>query len=174
MFALIAILFWSGSDLFSKLGSRPDDPYSHWKMVMAVGTVMGLHAFYMMATGTPFEMMDIVRYLPASLLYIFSMILGYAGLRYIELSISSPICNASGALVQIEITEQTPPQLTRTYHTPASLASKYSVYGIYRYTGTVPEAPSSSSSGKTSFGVQVSAKLKNWVFNADYYKLKYD
>ncbi|MBQ1250060.1 MAG: EamA family transporter [Clostridia bacterium] len=101
MFALIAILFWSGSDLFSKLGSRPDDPYSHWKMVMAVGTVMGLHAFYMMATGTPFEMMDIVRYLPASLLYIFSMILGYAGLRYIELSISSPICNCSGAVAAL-------------------------------------------------------------------------
>ena len=29
------------------------------------------------------------------------MILGYVGLRYIELSISSPICNASGALVAI-------------------------------------------------------------------------
>ena len=42
--SLIAILFWSGSDLFSKLGSRPDDKYSHWKMVMAVGVVMGAHA----------------------------------------------------------------------------------------------------------------------------------
>ena len=36
-----------------------------------------------------------------SLLYIGSMTLGYVGLRYIELSISSPICNASGALVAI-------------------------------------------------------------------------
>jgi len=34
-------------------------------------------------------------------LYILSMALGYLGLRYIELSISSPICNASGALVAI-------------------------------------------------------------------------
>ena len=33
--------------------------------------------------------------------YIGSMTLGYVGLRYIELSISSPICNASGALVAI-------------------------------------------------------------------------
>ena len=40
--ALIAMLFWSGSDLFSKMGSKPDDKYSHWKMVMAVGLVMGL------------------------------------------------------------------------------------------------------------------------------------
>lgn len=99
--SLIAILFWSGSDLFSKMGSRPDDPYSHWKMVMAVGTVMGLHAVFMMVTGTPFELMDIVRYLPASLLYISSMILGYAGLRYIELSVSSPICNSSGAVAAL-------------------------------------------------------------------------
>ena len=36
-----------------------------------------------------------------SLLYIVSMALGYIGLRYIELSISSPICNASGAVVAV-------------------------------------------------------------------------
>ncbi len=40
-------------------------------------------------------------YLPVSLLYISSMALGYVGLRYIELSISSPICNSSGALVAV-------------------------------------------------------------------------
>lgn len=101
IFALIAILFWSGSDLFSKLGSKPDDPYSHWKMVMAVGAVMGIHAIFMIATGTPFEGLDLLRYLPASLLYICSMILGYAGLRYIELSVSSPICNSSGAVAAL-------------------------------------------------------------------------
>ena len=76
--SLIAILFWSGSDLFSKLGSRPDDKYSHWKMVMAVGVVMGAHAFFLIATGTPFSISDIVTYLPASAMYILSMILGYA------------------------------------------------------------------------------------------------
>ena len=43
----------------------------------------------------------ILTYLPVSLLYILSMAMGYIGLRYIELSISSPICNASGALVAI-------------------------------------------------------------------------
>lgn len=99
--SLTAILFWSGSDLFSKLGSRPDDRYSHWKMVMAVGLVMGLHAAYMLLTGTPFQPADIITYLPASALYILSMILGYAGLRYIELSISSPICNSSGAVAAL-------------------------------------------------------------------------
>ena len=42
--SLIAILFWSGSDLFSKMGSKPEDKNSHWKMVIAVGTVIGPHS----------------------------------------------------------------------------------------------------------------------------------
>ncbi|WP_251446555.1 EamA family transporter [Vermiculatibacterium agrestimuris] len=98
---LIAILFWSGSDLFSKMGSKSDDPYSHWKMVMAVGGVMGIHAIVMIATGTPFSPVDIITYLPASFCYILSMILGYVGLRYIELSVSSPVCNSSGAVAAL-------------------------------------------------------------------------
>ena len=90
---------WSGSDLFSKLGSRPDDKFSHWKMVMAVGFVMGLHAAYeIFVNGVDITLSSIVAYLPASLLYIISMLMGYIALRYIELSISSPICNCSGAV----------------------------------------------------------------------------
>ena len=99
--SLIALLCWSGSDLFSKIGSKQDDIYSHWKMVMAVGLVMGLHALFMIVTGTPFRLQDIITYLPASAMYILSMILGYAGLRYIELSVSSPICNSSGAVAAL-------------------------------------------------------------------------
>ena len=76
--SLIAILFWSGSDLFSKMGSKPEDKYSLWKMVMAVGTVMGLHAIVMLALGTPFHPRDIITYMPASAMYILSMVLGYA------------------------------------------------------------------------------------------------
>ena len=100
--ALLALLCWSFSDLFSKIGSRPEDKYSHWKMVMAVGLVMGLHAAYeVFVAHVPINLQIIWTYLPASLLYIFSMTLGYAGLRYIELSVSSPICNGSGALAAI-------------------------------------------------------------------------
>lgn len=47
---------------------------------------------------TDFKPFDFIRYLPVAALYIFAMALGYIGLRYIELSISSPICNSSGAL----------------------------------------------------------------------------
>ena len=99
--SLIALLFWSGSDIFSKVGSRPDDKYSHWKMVMAVGLVMGIHALIEIIGGVQITWDDIVRYLPASAMYIGSMVLGYVGLRYIELSISSPICNYSGALAAL-------------------------------------------------------------------------
>jgi drug/metabolite transporter (DMT)-like permease len=99
--SLIATLCWSGSDLFSKIGSKPSDKYSHWKMVMAVGFVMGLHAFYEIATGTPITVQDVIYYLPASSMYILSMIFGYVTLRYIELSVSSPICNSSGAIAAI-------------------------------------------------------------------------
>ena len=47
---------------------------------------------------TDFVFMDFVRYLPVATLYILAMVFGYISLRYIELSISSPICNCSGAL----------------------------------------------------------------------------
>ena len=49
--SILAMVCWSGSDFFSKIGSRPDDKYSHWKMVMAVGLVMGLHAAYEIFVG---------------------------------------------------------------------------------------------------------------------------
>ena len=71
-------------------------------MVIAVGTVMGLHAaFEIFIGGTEISWSIIWTYLPVSLLYIGSMTLGYLGLRYIELSVSSPICNSSGALVAV-------------------------------------------------------------------------
>lgn len=102
-FAIIALLCWSGSDFFSKIGCRDSrDKYSQFKMVMAVGAVMGLHALYeIFIGGVEISWQVIWTYLPVSLLYIGSMTLGYVGLRYIELSISSPICNSSGALVAI-------------------------------------------------------------------------
>lgn len=100
--SIVAMLCWSGSDIFSKIGSRQNDKYSHWKMVSAVGLVMGLHAAYeIFVGGVSITFADILTYLPASLLYIISMIFGYVSLRYIELSISSPICNSSGALAAI-------------------------------------------------------------------------
>jgi hypothetical protein len=59
--------------------------------------------------------------------------------------------DSNGNITQIEITEQTPPQLKRSYYTPSELGSKYGTYyGIYRYYGTVPEAPDGYVNNDTS------------------------
>ena len=89
---------------FSKIGCRGQDKYAHLKMVMAVGAVMGMHAAYEIFVGGPeISVSVILTYLPVSALYIVSITIYYLGLRYIELSISSPICNSSGALVAVLI-----------------------------------------------------------------------
>jgi len=101
-FSLITLICWSGSDLFSKIGCRDsDERNSHLKMICAVGFVMGLHAIYQIINGVEINFRIILTYLPVSFLYISSMAIGYLGLRYIELSISSPICNSSGAIVAL-------------------------------------------------------------------------
>lgn len=101
-FSLITIFFWGGSDMFSKKGTNPADKYSHWRLVIMVGLVMGLHACcYLLFTGIEYSPLSIIRYFPVAFLYILAMVLGYAGLRYIELSVSSPICNSSGAVAAI-------------------------------------------------------------------------
>ncbi len=102
-FSIAALVMWSGSDLFSKIGCRESsDKLSHLKMVSAVGLVMGAHAAYeIFVRGVEINSEVIITYLPVSALYILSMAIGYISLRYIELSISSPICNSSGALVAI-------------------------------------------------------------------------
>ncbi len=102
-FSIIALICWSGSDLFSKIGcADKSDKYSHFKMVTAVGVVMGIHALYEIFGGdVPIDFASLLKYLPVSALYILSMTIGYVGLRYIELSVSSPICNSSGALVAL-------------------------------------------------------------------------
>ena len=63
---------------------------------------MGLHAAYeVLIGGVEINGRILLTYLPVSMLYILSMAIGYLGLRYIELSISSPICNSSGAIVAV-------------------------------------------------------------------------
>ena len=55
------------SDLFSKIGCQDtDDKYSQFKMVIAVGVVMGLHAAYeIFIGGTEISWDVIVTYLPS-------------------------------------------------------------------------------------------------------------
>ncbi|MBQ4899794.1 DMT family transporter [Paenibacillus sp. Marseille-P2973] len=102
LFALLTALAWGGADLFYKKGSDSRDRFSHIKIVIMVGLVMGVHATgYMLFKGITLEPADLLRYLPVSVLYILSMTIGYIGLRYLELSIASPVQNSSGAVTTI-------------------------------------------------------------------------
>ena len=101
--ALICVFGWGCADLFYKSGTDENDRFSHLKIAVWVGFVMGITAFLLMPLSesglTPATIpRKALIYAPASLGYIVSMVIGYAGLRYLELSIVSPVQNASGAL----------------------------------------------------------------------------
>ena len=99
LFAIVSVFAWGTADLFYKKGSDPKDKYSYLKIVIMVGAVMGIHAMYVLLTsGVVYEPRNMITYLPVSALYILSMAVGYAGLRFLELSISSPVQNSSGAI----------------------------------------------------------------------------
>ncbi len=99
LFALITFLAWGTADLFYKKGSPEEEKYSHLKTTIMVGLVMGLVAFgTMIVRGIDYDPINLLIYLPVSAMYILSMTIGYFGLRYLELSVSSPIQNASGAV----------------------------------------------------------------------------
>lgn len=106
LFALICILGWGSADLFYKKSSDECDRYSHLKIAVWVGIIMGACSVALMfmpdlegkSVGIGNLLSSAVKYLPASVGYIISMVIGYAGLRYLELSIVSPVQNASGAL----------------------------------------------------------------------------
>ena len=101
--AVICLLGWGLADLFYKKGTDQNDRNSHLKIGVWVGLVMGLtsvilYLFFEPTIELSSLFIDMIKYSPASLCYIISMIIGYAGLRYLELSIASPVQNASGGL----------------------------------------------------------------------------
>lgn len=101
--ALIATLSWGFADLFYKKGTDESDKYSHLKITVWVGMVMFVTSIILLLfSGEKFTakelLFEAIEYLPASAGYILSMVIGYAGMRYLEISIISPVQNASGAL----------------------------------------------------------------------------
>ena len=98
-FTLATTLIWGLAELFYKKGARPDEKYSHLKITVCVGVVMGLHAIFVLITeGLAYDPRNLLLYAPVSLCYILSMALSYFGMRFVEESISDPIENTSGAL----------------------------------------------------------------------------
>lgn len=105
VYALVCLLCWGCADLFYKKGTDEKDRYSHLKIAVWVGIMMGCSSLAMLLFACPMPIGDVLKnaviYLPASLGYIISMVIGYAGIRYLEMSIISPVQNASGAMTAI-------------------------------------------------------------------------
>jgi len=100
--ALLTALIWGLAELFYKKGARPEEKYSHLKICVCVGLVMGIHAVYVILTqDINYDFVNIIKYFPVSFLYILSMALSFFGMRFLEESISDPIENTSGAIAAI-------------------------------------------------------------------------
>ena len=98
-FSIGTALLWGIAELFYKKGARPDEKYSHLKICVWVGIVMGAHAIFTLLTqDIGYNPVNLIRYLPVSLFYIISMAFSYFGMRFLEESISDPIENTAGVL----------------------------------------------------------------------------
>ena len=98
-FSVATALLWGTAELFYKKGARPDERYSHLKICVWVGVVMGLHAVYTLVTqDIGYNPMNLLAYLPVSAFYIISMAFSYFGMRFLEESISDPIENTAGVI----------------------------------------------------------------------------
>ena len=99
VFSIATALLWGTAELFYKKGARPDEKYSHLKICVWVGVVMGAHAIFTLLTqDINYNPINLLRYLPVSLLYIVSMAFSYFGMRFLEESISDPIENTAGVI----------------------------------------------------------------------------
>ncbi len=102
IFALLTMLAWGTADLFYKKGADDEERFSHLKTSIMVGLVMGIHAIgTLIFSDIGYDFRNLYIYLPVSAMYILSMTVGYFGLRYLDLSISSPIQNSSGIVVTV-------------------------------------------------------------------------
>ena len=102
VYTLATTLLWGLAELFYKKGAVEREKYSHLKICVMVGTVMGLHAIYTLLTSdVNYDFMNLIAYLPVSACYILSMAFSFFGMRFIEESISDPIENTSGALCSL-------------------------------------------------------------------------
>ena len=98
-FSVATALLWGIAELFYKKGAVPGEKYSHLKICVWVGVVMGAHAVFTLLTqDIGYNPVNLIRYLPVSLFYIISMAFSYFGMRFLEESISDPIENTAGVI----------------------------------------------------------------------------
>ena len=98
-FSIATAVLWGAAELFYKKGAQPNEKYSHLKICVWVGIVMGAHAIFTLLTqDIGYNPINLIRYLPVSLMYIVSMAFSYFGMRFLEESISDPIENTAGVI----------------------------------------------------------------------------
>ena len=98
-FSIATAVLWGAAELFYKKGALPDEKYSHLKICVWVGIIMGAHAIFTLLTqDINYNPMNLLCYLPVSLFYIISMAFSYFGMRFLEESISDPIENTAGVI----------------------------------------------------------------------------
>ena len=98
-FSIATAILWGAAELFYKKGARDNEKYSHLKICVWVGIVMGAHAIFTLLTqDIGYNPINLIRYLPVSLFYIISMAFSYFGMRFLEESISDPIENSAGVI----------------------------------------------------------------------------
>ena len=101
-FSIATAVLWGTAELFYKKGALPNEKYSHLKICVWVGVVMGAHAIFTLLTkDINYNPINLLCYLPVSLMYIISMAFSYFGMRFLEESISDPIENTSGAICSL-------------------------------------------------------------------------
>ena len=98
-FSIATALLWGTAELFYKKGAQPGEKFSHLKICVWVGVVMGAHAIFTLLTqDINYNPVNLLVYLPVSLMYIISMAFSYFGMRFLEESISDPIENTAGVI----------------------------------------------------------------------------
>jgi len=98
-FSIATAILWGTAELFYKKGALPNEKYSHLKICIWVGIVMGAHAIFTLLTqDINYNPVNLLIYLPVSLFYIISMAFSYFGMRFLEESISDPIENTAGVI----------------------------------------------------------------------------
>ena len=98
-FSVATAVLWGTAELFYKKGAQPEEKYSHLKICVWVGVVMGAHALFTLLTqDIGYNPRNLLIYLPVSAFYIISMAFSYFGMRFLEESISDPIENTAGVI----------------------------------------------------------------------------
>ena len=98
-FSVATALLWGTAELFYKKGAQAEEKYSHLKICIWVGIVMGAHAIFTLLTqNIGYNPVNLLVYLPVSAFYIISMAFSYFGMRFLEESISDPIENTAGVI----------------------------------------------------------------------------